>query len=69
MAAFVSNIFNAAGTSFAARLLPQVQKTLLADTPALARRAALMSLAQGFMSEDIVPHMKSLIKFAFVETT
>jgi class 3 adenylate cyclase len=69
MAAFVSNIFNAAGTSFAARLLPQIQKTLLADTPALQRRAALMALAQGFMSEDIAPQMKSLIKFAFVETT
>ncbi len=69
MAAFVSNIFNAAGPSFAARLLPQIQTTLRADGPALARRAALMALAQGFMCEDIAPQMKSLIKFAFVETT
>ncbi len=69
MAEFVSNVFDNANTSYAARLLPQIQKLLRADVPALERRTLLMSLAQGFMREDMGPQVKSMIKFAFVETT
>jgi len=68
MAAFISNVFDHANTSYAARLLPQIQTILQADEPALAKRVMFMNLAHGFMRQDMVPRVKSMIKFAFVET-
>jgi class 3 adenylate cyclase len=68
MSEFISNAFDNAGTSYAARLLPQIQKILQADTPPLQRRSQFMALAQGFMREDMAPQVKNMIKFAFVET-
>ncbi len=69
MAEFVSNVFDSASTSYAFRLLPIIQKILDADAPPLAKRAQFMQLAQTFMREDMAPRLKSVIKFAFVETT
>ena len=68
MAEFVSNVFDSASTSYAARLLPIIQKILQADEPPLRKRTRFMELAQSFMREDMAPRLKSVIKFAFVET-
>lgn len=68
MAEFVSNVFDSASTSYAARLLPVIQKILNADEPPLAKRVRFMKLAQSFMREDMAPRLKSVIKFGFVET-
>ena len=69
MAEFVSNVFDSASTSYAPRLLPIIQKILNTDAPPLAKRTQFMDLAQSFMREDMAPRLKSVIKFAFVETT
>jgi class 3 adenylate cyclase len=69
LAEFVSNVFDNASTSYAARLLPQIQKILQADMPALERRSRFMALAPGFIRDEIAAQVKSMIKFAFVETT
>jgi class 3 adenylate cyclase len=68
MAEFVSNVFDNASASYAARLLPQIQKVLQADVPPMERRNLFVSLAEGFMRKDMAPRVKSMIKFAFVET-
>jgi class 3 adenylate cyclase len=68
MAEFVSNVFDSASTSYAFRLLPLIQKILQADAPPLTKRTQFMELAQSFMREDMAPRLKSVIKFAFVET-
>ena len=68
MAEFVSNVFDNASASYAARLLPQIQKVLQADVPPIERRNLFVSLAEGFMRKDMAPRVKSMIKFAFVET-
>jgi class 3 adenylate cyclase len=68
MAAFIANVFDSADGSYTARLLPQIQKILQTDMPALAKRAAFMPLAQGLIREDITPRVKDMIRFAFVET-
>lgn len=69
MAEFVSNVFDSASTSYAARLLPIIQKILDADEAPLAKRVRFMTLAQGFMRDDMGPRLKSVIKFGFVETS
>jgi class 3 adenylate cyclase len=69
MAEFVSNVFDSASTSYAARLLPIIQKILQANDTPLEKRTRFMVLAQGFMRDDMAPRLKSVIKFAFVETT
>jgi class 3 adenylate cyclase len=68
MAWFVTNVFDSASASYAARLLPTIQKILRADVPALAKRAMFMDLAQGFIRDDMTPRVKEMIRFAFVET-
>jgi class 3 adenylate cyclase len=68
MAEFIANVFGSASTSYAARLLPQIQKILQAEVPPMERRTLFMTLAQGFVREDMVPRVKNMIKFAFVET-
>ena len=65
---FVSGIFDSANASHAARLLPNIQKILRTDAPALAKRAMFMDLAQGFIRDDMAPRVKAMIRFAFVET-
>ena len=69
MAEFVSNVFDNAGTAYTARLLPQIQRILQADVQPMQRRTLFMALAQGFMCEDVAPRVKSMIKFAFIETS
>jgi class 3 adenylate cyclase len=69
MAEFVATVFDSATTSYAARLLPQIQKILQAGVPPMERRTQFMALAHGFMREDMAPRVKHMIKFAFVETT
>jgi class 3 adenylate cyclase len=68
MAEFVSNVFDSASTSYAARLLPIIQKILKGDEPPLDKRIKFMALAQGFMRDDLAPRLKRVIKFGFVET-
>jgi class 3 adenylate cyclase len=68
MAWFVSNIFDNASASYAARLLPKIQKILRMDTPALSKRTMFMDMAQGFIRDDLTPRVKAMIRFAFVET-
>lgn len=68
MAWFVSNVFDNASASYAARLLPKIQKILRTDLPAIAKRAMFMDLAQGFIHDDMGPRVKDMIRFAFVET-
>lgn len=67
MAEFVSNVFDSASTSYAARLLPIFQKILDDDAPAIDRRKNFMELVSTFMRDDMAPRLKSVIKFAFVE--
>ncbi len=68
MAEFVSNVFDSASTSYAARLLPLIQNILSADTPPLAKRTQFLELVHTFMTNDMAPRLKSVIKYAFVET-
>ena len=67
MSEFVSNVFDSANTSYAARLLPQLQRILQSGAAANVKRAEIMELIRTFMSDDMTPRVKNLIKFAFVE--
>lgn len=68
MAEFISVVFDNANTSYAARLLPQIQNILQAGIPPLERRSQFMTLASGFMRDEMAMQVKTSIKFAFVET-
>jgi hypothetical protein len=68
MTEFISNVFDSSNTLCAARLLPQLQQILQSDDAAHEKRAQIMTLLGAFMNDEMAPHAKRLIKFAFVES-
>lgn len=67
MSEFVANVFDSSNTSYAARLLPQLQRILQSKQAVNDKRTQIMELIRTFMNEEMGPRVKKLIKFAFVE--
>ncbi len=67
MSEFVANVFDSSSTSYAARLLPQLQRILHSGHAVNDKRAQTMDLIRTFTKEEMGPRVKKLIKFAFVE--
>jgi hypothetical protein len=67
MSEFAAAVFDNANTSLAARLLPAIQDILRSDVAGAERRMQIMTLIRNTIDEELAPHMKSLIKFAFVD--
>lgn len=64
---YIARVFDSARTAFAFRLLPQVASILASEQPVAARRRAVMTLVETFMTEEMLPRVRALIGFAFVE--
>jgi class 3 adenylate cyclase len=66
MSEFVWAVLDSTSTSFAARLLPEIQAILQLDANGLEKRTRVMTLFRTIVIEELPPRVKSAIKFAFV---
>jgi class 3 adenylate cyclase len=64
---FIAHVFDNARTAFAFRLLPQIVEVLDSDRAAAVRRCAVMSLIETFMVDEMLPRVRALIDFAFID--
>jgi class 3 adenylate cyclase len=65
---YVARVFDNARTAFAFRLLPQISDILRSELPVAQRRRALMTLIETFMFGEMLPRLRALIAFAFVDS-
>ena len=64
---YISRVFDNARTAFAFRLLPQIAAALKSTQPVVQRRRAIMALIEAFMSDEMLPRLRALIEFAFID--